>query len=281
MTIRLLLLLTLSVLATAAPAWQISTISSRPDKVSGGDALVRIDVPNNIPLTGITVRRNGQDITASFRPDPAQHALTGVVRGLRLGQNTLEAFTGGTPTAQLSVINYPSTGPIFSGPQEQPFICQTQNFKLPDGSSPGPALDADCSVKTVVQYIYRPTGSRDFKPFVNNAPDVDTTTTTTGQKVRYIVRVETGTLNRSLYQFAILQDPATPAARSWNRRLLYTFGGGCTGGWFRQGANMPNVLNDDIVGRGYAEASASLNVFGNNCQDVVATSPVTSNVAST
>ena len=271
MPIRPSLLALSALVAAAAPAWQISTISSRPDKVSGGDALVRIDVPNNAPLTGITVRRNGQDITSTFRPDPAQHALIGLVRGLRLGQNTLEAFTGGTPSAQLSVINYPATGPIFSGPQEQPFICQTQNFKLPDGASLGPALDADCTVKTVVQYLYRPTGSRDFKPFVNNAPDVDTTTTTTGQKVRYIVRVETGTLNRSLYQFAILHDPADPAGKPWNRRLLYSFGGGCTGGWFRQGANIPNVLNDDIVGRGYAEASASLNVFGNNCQDVVAT----------
>lgn len=264
-------LLAFSVLAAAAPAWQIATLSSRPDKVSGGDALVRIDVPNNAPLTGITVRRNGQDISSSFRTDAAQHALIGLVRGLRPGQNTLEAFAAGASTAQLSVINYPSTGPIFSGPQEQPFICQTQAFKLPDGSSLGPALDADCTVKTVVQYLYRPSGSRDFKPYVNNPSDVDFTTTTTGQRVRYIVRVETGTLNRSIYQFAVLHDPADTTSKVWNRRLLYSFGGGCTGGWFRQGANLPNVLNDDIVGRGYAEASASLNVFGNNCQDVVAT----------
>ena len=37
--------------------------------------------------------------TTSQTPPPAQHALTGVVRGLRLGQNSLEAFTGGTPSA--------------------------------------------------------------------------------------------------------------------------------------------------------------------------------------
>jgi hypothetical protein len=257
-------------LAHAAPAYRISTLSTRPDKVSGGDVLVRVEVPDNAPLTGITVRRNGQDISSALRPDPAQHALIGLVRGLRPGQNTLEVFTGSGQVSLLSVTNYPNTGPIFSGPQEQPFICQTQGFKLPDGTTLGAALDADCSIKTVTTYVYKPNGSSDFKPWPATRPsDIAITTTTTGQRVPYIVRVETGTVNRAIYQFAILQDPAGPT-NSWNKRLLYTFGGGCIGGWFRQGASLPNVVNDAIVGKGYAEASSTLNVFGNNCQDVLA-----------
>ena len=251
-------------------SFQITTLSTRPDKVSGGDVLVRIDVPDSTPLAEITVKRNGRDITAAFRPDPHHHALLGLVRGLRIGQNTLEAHHNATLAAQLSITNYPSTGPIFSGPQEQPFICQTQSFKLLDGSTLGPALDADCSVKTVINYVYKATGAQEFKPWPASRPaDIAAATTTTGLKVPYIVRVETGTLNRAIYQFAVLHDPANPTS-PWNHRLLYTFGGGCNGGWFRQGANMPNVLNDSIVGKGYAEASATLNVFGNNCQDVVA-----------
>jgi hypothetical protein len=273
---RLVLPAALSLALSAAPAFRISTLSTRPDKVTGGDVLVKVDVPDALPLAGITVKRNTQDITAAFRPDSAQHALIGLVRGLRRGQNTLEVFQGSaTPAASLSVVNYPLSGPVFSGPQEQPFACQTHAFKLPDGASLGPPLDEDdCSVKTVVTYMYKAPGDPAFKPLPASRPaDIATTTTTTGQKIPYIVRVETGTVNRSIYQFAVLHDPADPLTplKSWNRRLLYTFGGGCTGGWFRQGANMPNVLNDDIVGRGYAEASASLNVFGNNCQDVVAT----------
>lgn len=268
---KIVLSLATVLLAEAAPAYRISTLSTRPDKVSGGDVLVRVDVPDNAPLTGIIVRRNGQDVSNALRPDPAQHALIGLVRGLRPGQNTLEVFTGSAqPAALLSVSNYPSSGPIFSGPQEQPFICQTQGFRLPDGSTLGAPLDADCAIKTVTTYVYKPSGASDFKPWPATRPtDIATTTTTTGQRVPYIVRVETGTVNRAIYQFAILQDPAAPS-NSWNRRLLYTFGGGCTGGWFRQGANLPNVLNDAIVGKGYAEASSTLNVFGNNCQDVVA-----------
>ncbi|MBL8238280.1 MAG: hypothetical protein JNM66_12715 [Bryobacterales bacterium] len=272
---RIVLFLTLAFPALAAPAFRIVTLSARPDMVSGGDVLVRVDVPDHLPLAGITVKRNTQDITAAFRFDAAQHALLGLVRGLRLGQNSLEVFQGAAlPAAQLHLTNFPSSGPIFSGPQQQPFVCQTQTFKLPDGSTLGPALDEDCSVKPVITYVYKAPGARDFKPLPNPRPaDIATVTTTTGQSVPYIVRVETGTANRAIYQFAVLHDPAEPLAplKTWNRRLLYTFGGGCTGGWFRQGASMPTVLNDSIVGKGYAEASATLNVFGNNCQDVVAT----------
>jgi hypothetical protein len=273
---RLVLPAAVSLALSAAPAFRISTLSTRPDKVTGGDVLVKVDVPDALPLAGITVKRNTQDITAAFRPDAAQHALIGLVRGLRRGQNTLEVFQGSaTPAASLSVVNYPLSGPVFSGPQEQPFACQTQAFKLPDGASLGAPLDEDdCSVRTVVTYMYKAPGDPAFKPLPSSRPaDIATTTTTTGQKVPYIVRVETGTVNRSIYQFAVLHDPADPLTplKSWNRRLLYTFGGGCVGGWFRQGATMPSVLNDNIVGRGYAEASATLNVFGNNCQDVVAT----------
>ena len=36
-------------------------------------------------------------------------------------------------------MNFPITGPVFSGPQEKPFICSTENFKLPDGSTLGAA----------------------------------------------------------------------------------------------------------------------------------------------
>jgi len=255
----------------AAPGYRISTVSTRADKVSGGDVLVRVEVPEGAPLTGLTIRRNSQDISSVFKPEPGQRSLIGLVRGLRPGQNTLELFSGSTQAAAtLSVINYPSSGPIFSGPQEQPFICQTQAFRLPDGTTLGAPLDADCSVRTVTTYVYKPTGGNEFKPWPGTRPaDLAFTTTTTGQRVPYVVRVETGTVNRAIYQFAVLQEPSSPSP-SWNRRLLYTFGGGCTGGWFRQGGNLPSVLNDAIVGKGYAEASSSLNVFGNNCQDVVA-----------
>src|SRR5580692_9271306 len=115
------------------------------------------------------------------------------------------------PAAQLTLTNFPITGPVFSGPQEQPFICSTESFKLPDGSTLGPPLDVNCSSKTVVQYAYKSTAvasagsanARQVNAGLNPLPNLKTlpadvawTTTSTGQKVPYVVRIETGTINR-------------------------------------------------------------------------------------
>jgi hypothetical protein len=276
--------------------FRITSVSSRADMVSGGDVLIQVDVPQSVPLNKAMIKLNGQDVTAALHPVAAAHALTGLVTGLKLGENTLEVFNGqkqGSRESQLNVKNYPITGPIISGSQEQPFLCQTQDFKLPDGSLLGPATDANCSVKTVVTYVYKSTApapasasgtgpaAMNLKPLLNMSalpPDVAMTTTTAGDKVPYVVRVETGTINRAIYQIAVLHDPTTgtpgPQSRpkAWNGRLLYSFGGGCVGGWFKQGTSigLGGVISDTVVGKGYAEASASLNVFGNNCNDVLA-----------
>jgi hypothetical protein len=268
-------------------SFRIVTLSNGADKLSGGDALIRVEAPRDVALQGIAIKRNGQDVTSAFRPDPALHGLIGLVTGLRVGQNWIEAFNNSErPSAQLSLTNFALTGPIFSGPHQQPFICETEKFKLPDGRELGPPLDANCSVKTVVTYVYRPVdanGSPDpsvIKPLPVEAAlpqDVEWTTTTDGKRAPYVVRVETGTINRAIYQTAILHDPTaepepgplTPP-KAWNRRLLYSFGGGCTGGWYRQGGSLSSLISDNIVGRGYAEAVSTLNVFGANCQDLTA-----------
>lgn len=281
--------------------FRVTVVSSRVDMVSGGDALVQIDAPPGLAADQIAVELNGRDVTAIFHSDPATHTWLGLVTGLNLGENTLLVSNRnilGT-AEKLTLRNYPASGPIFSGPQEHPFICETQDFYLPDGKPLGPPLDAACSVKTVVSYVYKSTSTASVPASAKPAPgtppaslnlkplpsmtelpsDIAWTTTTTGAKVPYVVRVETGTLNRAIYQFAVLSDPTkephpdafTPPA-NWNRRLLYTFGGGCPGGWFKQGVSigMDGVISDAIVGKGYAEASATLNVFGNNCNDVLA-----------
>jgi hypothetical protein len=279
--------------------FHITVLSSRPEMVSGGDALVQVAVPPDVALDQVVIQLNGQEVSAMFHSDTDTHALIGLVTGLRVGENTLEVFPDnkarGRAAEQLRLKNYPITGPIFSGPQEQPFVCETQEFKLPGGTSLGPPLDANCSVKTVVTYVYKSTdpapstgpggrggGGANLKPLPTLTalpPDVAWTTTTRGGKVPYVVRVETGTINRAIYQFAVLHDPTTgepsPMAppKSWNGRLLYSFGGGCVGGWFKQGTTLgvgSGLISDAVVGKGYAEAGSTLNVAGNSCNDVIA-----------
>src|SRR6266853_2113260 len=123
----LLVLAAMPHLAKAADDQQfrITSLSSRPEMVSGGDVLVQVDVPQSVPLNNIMIKVNGQDATAALHPGPTAHALTGLVTGLKLGENTLEVFNSqrqGARESQLTLKNYPITGPIISGSQEQPFI---------------------------------------------------------------------------------------------------------------------------------------------------------------
>ena len=278
----------------------ITIVSSAPDMISGGEALVHIDVASGVAAARVLVKLNDQIVTSAFRPDPAGHGLLGLVTGIPVGQSSLAVFTDGKgkggATQQLALKNYAISGPIFSGPQEKPFYCQTQSFKMPDGATLGNAIDDNCSVKTVVTYLYKPAGATGAKPSSRPVPmkvltnltqlpsDVEWTTTTSGAKVPYVVRLETGTINRSIYQMAVLHDPTSgevsPFAppKEWNGRLLYSFGGGCPGGWYRQGDTLgaggaagaaSAVISDNVVGKGYAEVGSSLNVAGNQCNDVI------------
>ena len=183
----------------------IKTLSTRPDMVTGGDVLVRVDRDATVRVNGRVVSGRGE---------------TRLLDGLALGRNTITADRD-----RLTVINHPITGPVFSGPHEQPFVCETETAGL------GAPLDSDCSVAT--HHETRPDG----------------------------VRFETGTINRGIYEIAVPAD--------WNRRLIYNFGGGCTGGWYRQGRR-PAACSTTFMLAGLRVASSSLNVFGNNCNEVTA-----------
>jgi hypothetical protein len=240
---------------------RITVLSSRADMVSGGDARLRVE--HGAGDARVTV--NDHDVTNIFTANNGGAILEGVVTGLRDGANQVVA-TSGTARATATLVNYPISGPIISGPHEQPFVCDTERFRMPAGERLGPALDADCSIKTRVDYYYRPTNGDRLKPLAdpNALPeDAARTTTLAGATVPYVVRAETGTINRAVYQIAMLNG-------AWNRKLIYTFGGGCPGGWFHQGTSTGGVDDDVMLRQGYAVASASLNVFGNNCNDLLA-----------
>src|SRR6266403_1521097 len=137
----------------------------------------------------------------------AIHALSSdprLVGGLTIGENTLSVSGRGVQADSLVLTNYPITGPITSGPHIKPFICQTQEFVLPDGTKLGPPLDADCSAPTVIQYLYLPIGANALIPMPSTSrlpDDVSKTTTLSGLTVSF---VSTRTINRGVYQSAIL-----------------------------------------------------------------------------
>ncbi|MGD1103711.1 MAG: DUF6351 family protein [Terriglobia bacterium] len=272
--------------ALASQRLEVKTLSSKPDMVSGGDALVQVTGPAEILAKKLSIGVNGRDVTSAFHASPLTHTLVGLVDGLAPGENRLEVKTGRKVRARLEIINHALTGPIFSGPHQTPFICQTELMGL------GPALDADCSAKTEVTYLYKstqpitvadrmakrkpgdpPPGFKRYDPSGPRPDDLAEVTTSEGEKVKYIVRREMGTINRAIYEIAFLHEPGTPLPDAWtetpgwNRRLVYSFGGGCNGG-YRQG-RPPEAVDDLFLSRGYAHAASSLNVFGNNCDEVI------------
>lgn len=268
----------------AQDAIEISTVSTMSHLVSGGDVLVRVDIPQEVQPEQVTIELNGQDVSSAFRVPDGESYLLGLVQGLNDGDNTLTAEVEGQEPTQLTVTNYPITGPIVSGPQIQPFICQTEAFQLPDGSTLGPPLDDECSAPTNVQYVYMPSTWDGFQPLPDTTSlpeDVAVTTTLEGVSVPFVVRVETGTMNRGIYQNVVLHDPTSESEPSpisppegWNDRLIAYHGSGCTGGWYIQGA----ALGADLLGgtniarlsEGYALFTNTLNHPTNSCNAFLA-----------
>src|SRR5688572_14777246 len=236
--------------------FEIRTLSSRADLVSGGDALVAITVPAGTKAGQLNVALNGKDITARFTLDAATGEYRGVVEGLALGANRIIATTK-SPRAEagLSITNHPISGPILSGPHLTPFECSTEASGL------GPALDANCSAPSKTSRFYRTTANA-FKPFDPTAPpaDVATTTTTDGKSVPYIVRVDSGVINRAIYQLAILDDLS-----HWNRKFVVSFGGS-SGTQYIQGVMAPppggGVLNHQALSKGFGYLISSELVNG-------------------
>jgi len=288
LAVSLFFLMVLCVVSSlAASELEIVTLSTKPDMVSGDDVLVQINVPHTVPIQQVRVTLNGSDVTNAFvlhsydnhrPPRGGGGTMLGLLHGLTEGPNTIMAYGPGKANGQLSIRNYPITGPIFSGPHQIPFVCTTVVNGL------GEPIDPDCSALTKVEYFYRSTQTSSFKPLVdlNSRPaDLAQTTTIDGEIVDYIVRVEGGTINRHVYRIAILYDPQKPfhdpwsadgrmRGREWNRKLLYYFGGGCGVQYFQgRSTDATVVLIDDALRLGYAVAHASNNRSGNNCNDVL------------
>lgn len=272
--------------ASAAPGpaqLQIETVSSAPDMVTGGDALVEVSVPGNVPYHRVKVTLDGVDTTDAFTWDAQRRVLVGLVDGMSDGEHDLVASMpgNGRRPATLEVVNHPGEGPLFSGAHEDPFICQTHQFKVPViNQALGEPVDENCGINNRVDYIYQTTAGG-WAPWPADATtypeNLDHTTTSEGVEVPMIVRIETGTANRGIYEHSVLHDPLSepepsPTQRpaGWNGKAIYTLGGGCTGGWFRQGSSTGGVTDRFMLREGYAVISSSLNVFGNNCNDLLA-----------
>jgi hypothetical protein len=227
--------------------------------VSGDDARVEIRASWFVPLGGVEITVDGRDVSDAFEREDWSRKLEGVVTDLAAGDNLLEVRSRhGAHYGQLVLTNHPVSGPIFSGPQQAPFLCSDDGDRA--NAELGPAIDADCAVETVVSFKYRTTagGWADYDPKAPAPLDMAQTTTMDGDSVDYIVRWERGTINRFIYSIAVLspaeQGAASPELSAWNGRLIYYFQGGVAIGHYQGDPSRSRMLYDHGLGLGYAVA---------------------------
>lgn len=267
-------LMTVGVVLVAAPVsaqtarggYEVRTLSARTDMVTGGNVLIQITTPLSA-RNAVSITVNGREAKSERGRGMFPGTLVARLEDLQIGKNIIEVgLKGRTPATRLAVVNHPITGPVFSGPHQTPFNCETQALGL------GAPLDADCSVAKRVDYFYRSGNSSSapanpFKPIDVNAPrpaDVAMTTTLDGKRVPYIVRREMGTLNRAVYVIAFLHEPGTPlpdpwtsSGFSWNGRLIYSFGAGCQAG-YHQGRNIGGLMPNGVSSARHSSTTTRL-----------------------
>ena len=264
----------------------LTIVSSRPDQVSGGTALVSLEglgaatqasslqfMASGTPLDIISVRQT---------PDGPQWLLS----GLPDGPSVLTANGANGLSATLEIRNHPITGPMFSGPQQYPFVCSSvlewgkqplvdhqEEWGFPVYGDDGELIgySKDCSIAPFVEYHYLDTeGQYQPMPADGSRPaDVATATLTDGRQVDFVVRWERGTINRFLYSYAVLADPQMgstdplePGTVHWNGRLLYHFEGGVGVGRFQGRVNANRARLAEALAQGYAVAYSSGNRTG-------------------
>jgi hypothetical protein len=217
-----------------------------------------------------------------------------VVTGLADGPNNLSADLGNGHGTYLTITNHKIGGPVISGPQVKPFVCATPTVTVGTGDTPSTnasglstaATDDQCNIATEIKMYYRSTDAGCstalpdpnpptvppalpcFKPYTGGTPaDLKMTTTDAGVTVPYIVRVERGTLNRGIYDIAVLFDPSKDDPKTgwkpyapqagWNGKVVYTFGAS-SGQPRLQFRSEQSWTDDEALSRGFLVALNSM-----------------------
>lgn len=307
MSITLAVLTLIGCSDSPPPPPGIAVLSNRPDLVSGGDALVEVRLAHGVYANELVVTLNGASVTSAFAADATSTSLVGLVTGLTEGANQLVATTRGK-SSQLTITNHSKGGPIFSGPQLDPWVCATVDAAPVNVTVPGTTLtasvptrlsgldnnstDAKCNAPSKITYYYQPKAKEGsactftingtdpcFVPWDTANPPaaaaVANFTNDRGITVRSIVRLERGTMNRGIYQIAAFRDPALPytlaaSQKGWNGKLLWMFGASAAAHRLQAPVTPATAFNDVALRSGFMVATASLNDNGTNANHVLA-----------
>ena len=181
--------------------------------MSGGDALIQVSVPPGVAIDKVVVSRNGADVTHAFVAADSQ-TLRGLVGELVVGANFVVATTESgdllsegaraelaDPWADLrrstpAALDLRDGGVgLGAAARRRAVRCAVRvRVVLPHDGGNVSAVTEHCTAR--------------FRPTSRKPPLID------GHTVDYIVRVESGVINESIYRIAIIDDPAQPDLES-------------------------------------------------------------------
>ncbi len=258
--------------ATAqAGTMQIRVLSTRADLVAGRKALTSIVLPPRTHPSRVTVTLDGRNVSQEFAVR-ANGQFEGLLGSLRLGRNRVVASLPDGTSSAMTITDHPQSGPVFSGPQAKPWSCDAG------------ARDRGCDMRPKYSYEYMPAGASNASECTisqcasllqtydpRNPPasgQIATTTTDQGKTVPFIIRIETGSLNRGQYQIAALYHPGRgwkpwASQQGWNGKLEIPGGASCGTG--HDEGSSPGVTDTNALALGFAVASDSLLNNGDNC----------------
>ena len=244
----------------------IRVLSNRADLISGGDALVEITADDSALLSGAKVMLGDREVTEHLTAT-SEGSLKGLLEGMSLGANTVTVVLADASVLERQIINHPSGGPVFSGPQLQPWQCTNEQ-----------AVDAQCNQPPEYTFQYVPANKLEnlltnfdpenpglpqaFQPYDPANPPADDSiariTTDEGMEMPFIVRMEEGVMNRDRYLIMTLYQPDQPWTAldpqpQWNGKLLIHHGGNVGVSY-----GMGEVPRGDIAGTAPAGAELLL-----------------------
>ncbi len=213
-----------------------------------------------------------------------------------------EPYSGEHPRLQsrpAETFNFPimpgetgPTEPLFAGPLQYPFFCGRDRSR-PEDTQPLPDNDEglgiavfaredgspdlrqvlgyskDCRYPTQVRYYYKRRDTDAFFPLEEADGDIQRIAVM-GRELDYVVRLETGTINRFIYAIAALrgedEDETRVDPSNWNGRLIYQFRGGVGIGRRQGDFSLSHVLNERSreLQQGYAVAYSTANQTRNH-----------------
>lgn len=256
-----------------SPRVELQVLSSLPEQVTGDSVLLGLPVLAGVEASSLEFLVNGRSVEP-LRMESGRNGLEVLLEGLQSGSNQIMVHgDDGGMLAGISLVSHPLSGPVFSGPQQYPFVCttvsqwdrqpvvdhdQSWGFPVYDGEGELSGFSKDCSVEPFVEYHYM-TLEGEYRPLPEDGArpdDLAKVELTDGRIVDFIVRWERGTLNRFLYSFATLaeigEDPWAPSGELWNGRLLFHFQGGVGIGHSQGRMDDSRARHAEALSQGYA-----------------------------